>query len=235
MSYILFEGRSLLDDNPIVVIMTGVGKNTKPSSNEKTGSMAQTYILRSDVPPIEAIKSGADASICGQCPHRPNLGGSCYVNVGQGPRSVWEAYKRGNYSYKYPWLAGEGLTIRIGAYGDPGAVPPHIWYWLLEHAKGWTGYTHQALIAPKLKGICMASADTEYEAAGFQNVGWKTFRVKNKEDPLMEGEILCLNETHGIHCKECGVCDGKKINVAINVHGVTHKINKYRQWSLQTL
>jgi hypothetical protein len=125
------------------------------------------------------------------------------------------------------------MTIRLGAYGDPGAVPIKIWQQLLLHAKGWTGYTHQALISLELKGICMASADSEYEAAEFQNAGWKTFRVKSPEDALMEGEILCLNETNGIQCKACGVCDGRKINVAINVHGLSHKINKFKNWSTQ--
>jgi hypothetical protein len=81
----------------------------------------------------------------------------------------------------------------------------------------------------------MASADSEYEAAGFQNVGWKTFRVKSPEDALMDGEILCLNETNGIQCKVCGVCDGQKINVAINVHGLSHKINKFKNWSTQQI
>ncbi len=32
------------------------------------------------------------------CPHRQAKRGSCYVNVGQSPTSVWHAYKRGAYA-----------------------------------------------------------------------------------------------------------------------------------------
>ena len=82
---ILYEGPSILDGKPIVVIMTGA---KAPSHNAKTGAMAQTYILRQDIPPLEAVKSKEDVSICGDCPHK---GTSCYVNVGQGPSAVWKA------------------------------------------------------------------------------------------------------------------------------------------------
>ena len=134
MSYIIYEGPSVLDQKPIVVILTEEGK----SKNVKTGGMAQTYILRSDIPPLEAVKTGEDVSICGMCPHRPKLEGSCYVNVGQGPSAIYRAYKAGRYEHKYPWLVGIDEMIRIGSYGDPGAVPPGIWFSLIENAKGWT-------------------------------------------------------------------------------------------------
>jgi len=229
MSVVLYEGPSILDGKPIVVVMTKGGA----SLNEKTGGMAQTYILCSDMPPLEAVKSGEDSSICGGCPHRPSTGGSCYVNVAQGPRAIWDAYKRSRYNQCDPLVAGRGQSIRLGAYGDPAAAPTEMWERLLTNAKGWTGYSHQAKITPELKGLCMASADSEKEAKEFQADGWKTFRVKTPEDSLMDGEILCLNETNGIQCRECGVCDGRKINVAINVHGLQHKINKFKTWSLQ--
>jgi hypothetical protein len=62
--------------------------------------MIQTYIMRSDVPPIDAVKSGEDASICGGCVHRGDgtgKGRSCYVTLMHGPRGVYAAYKRGSY------------------------------------------------------------------------------------------------------------------------------------------
>lgn len=223
---ILYEGPSILDGKPIVVIMTGV---KTPSFNAKTGTMAQTYILRQDIAPLEAVKSKEDVSICGDCPHK---GTSCYVNVGQGPSTVWKAYKNLAYNQCSPKKAGYNLSIRIGAYGDPGAVPIKIWEDLLSNARMWTGYTHQALSSPGLQKLVQASADSPEEAAYFQSQGWKTFRVKSEDEPLMKGEILCPNERTGMQCIVCGLCDGRQKNIAINVHGLTHKINKYKNWRI---
>jgi len=65
-SRVLWEGSSLIDGAPIVVIVSGLLK----SENAKTGNMLQTYILRADVSPTNAIRSGEDSSICGDCPAR---------------------------------------------------------------------------------------------------------------------------------------------------------------------
>ena len=45
---ILYEGPSMLDGAPIVVIATGFAER---SGNDKTGAMIQTWILRADIPP----------------------------------------------------------------------------------------------------------------------------------------------------------------------------------------
>jgi hypothetical protein len=225
---ILYEGPSLLDAKPIVVIMTG-GHGATPSKNEKTGGMAQVYILRADTFPTEAVKSGADSSICGGCPHRPSIGGSCYVNVGQAPNAVYKTYRNSGYNQCDPVVAGEGLSVRLGAYGDLVA-PDSLWHAIVSRAKNHTAYTHLAASRPGLKGIAMASADSEEEALRYQSEGWKTFRVKKQEDPLLEGEIYCPNETHGVQCIDCKLCNGNKVNVAINAHGTKGKINKFNEW-----
>jgi len=227
---ILYEGPSLLDGKPIVAIMVGDGK--RKSINEKTGAMAQVYIIRSDIPPVQAAKSGEDVSICGACPHRHSTGGSCYVNVGQGPRAIYEAYKRGHYERNDARTAGFEQDIRIGAYGDPGAVPMKVWWDLIMFANSWTGYTHQHQLSGDLMGINMASADSREEAIALQAKGWKTFRVKTPEEPLIRKEILCLNETNGVKCKDCGICDGRTANVAINIHGTVGKIHNFKKWAL---
>jgi hypothetical protein len=66
----LWRGPSRLDGAPIVAIATGLAE---PSSNPKTGPMVQTWILRADSSPQEAQRTGADASVCGDCPLRPLL------------------------------------------------------------------------------------------------------------------------------------------------------------------
>ena len=68
--YILYRGPSAIDGKPIMVIATGFANK---SSNGKTGDMIQTWIIREDIAPNEAIKSGEDESICGQCIHRPAI------------------------------------------------------------------------------------------------------------------------------------------------------------------
>jgi len=229
MSYILYEGPSLIDGKPIVVLMVGI----KRSRNKKTGAMAQTYILRSDISPVEAAKTLQDESVCGHCPHRQATGGSCYVNIAQGPNQVYKTYKQGKYKVEDPRVAGAGLRIRVGTYGDPGAVPDYIWKELITNAIMWTGYSHQVERSPELIGLCMASADTQEQAEKYQAEGWKTFRVKTVDEPLMHKEILCLNTTLGIQCEECGVCDGKTANVAINVHGLAHKIKNFEKWQTE--
>lgn len=167
---ILWRGSSLLDGAPIVAIAVGLATG---STNRKTGAMLQTYILRSDIDPVAAVRTGADASICGNCRHRGELvvamGGvrnvrrTCYVQVAQGPLGVYKAFKRGLYpaareysdalraSYGVPpgtdraslEIIGRGKQVRIGTYGDPAAAPLTVWQWLIESAAGHTAYTHQ--------------------------------------------------------------------------------------------
>lgn len=65
--FVLWEGPSPIDGAPIVAIVTGVADK---SGNVKTGAMLQTWILRQDLSPQEAVDTGADVSICGACVHR---------------------------------------------------------------------------------------------------------------------------------------------------------------------
>ena len=71
---ILYEGPSVIDGGPVVVIANRIAH---ASGNEKTGAMVQTFIIRRDMRPLEALSSGADKSICGGCIHRPANGGTC--------------------------------------------------------------------------------------------------------------------------------------------------------------
>jgi hypothetical protein len=63
-SGIIYKGPSLLDGKPIVVIATFSKRNTK------TGEVVQTYILVDGMNPLDASKTGADFSICGDCAMR---------------------------------------------------------------------------------------------------------------------------------------------------------------------
>ena len=228
--FILYQGPSALDGAPIVVIATGVAKRTL---NEKTGDMVQTWVLRADVEPHEAVKSGEDASVCGLCPHRPAIGGSCYVKTFQAPLSVYRAFQRGVYPALTLEEAAEavaGRMVRLGSYGDPAAAPVAIWEALTSKAKGWTGYTHQWRDAPAaFKRLTMASADTESEALTARAFGWRTFRVRTADEALTaKAEIVCPasdeagKKTDCASCRACmGTASKAKASPVIIAHGAT--------------
>lgn len=228
---ILYEGPSRLDNNPIVAIATINSKNSK------TGDMIQIWILRSDIPPHEAVKIGHDYSICGDCPQRHYLGGGCYVIPYQAPLSVYRAYKRGRYSTEANMSALEtafanGTPIRVGAYGDPGAVPTAIWRDLLrDYGGNWTGYTHQWRRRPSLRSLFMASVDSSAEARDATRRGWRYFRGATADDyqpgalrlPVVR-EIECAADSRGVTCADCRLCNGardgdRRASIAIEVHG----------------
>ena len=77
------------------------------------------------------------------CPQRWSNGGACYVNIGQAPNAVYKGYKRGLYPiFDAALHAGqfEGRKIRLGAYGDPAAVPFDVLNTLVSYGIGHTGY-----------------------------------------------------------------------------------------------
>ena len=55
---VLYEGISSIDQKPIVAIAT------LKTSNTKTGNLIQTWIMRQDINPMQAIKSNEDYSVC---------------------------------------------------------------------------------------------------------------------------------------------------------------------------
>ncbi len=233
--YIVYEGKSKIDHKPIVVIATGFDR---PSANEKTGPMIQVWILRARINPVRAIYSGGDMSICGNCPLRGGKEGSryaknriCYVETQNAPGQVYRAYRAGNYPKISPHdlpSVFAGLKVRLGAYGDPAAVPISIWHKLLLHAKAWTGYTHQwreRWCAAGLQNYVMASTETEGDTAIARSKGWRTFRVRRADEQLLADEIVCPASEEGGKrrtCATCLACDGGnagKRSIAIIAHG----------------
>jgi len=228
---IIYRGPSLYDGAPVVVIAT------YSTRNSKTGGVVQTYILREDIDPRDASKSGEDASICGTCPHRGEVttdparkiakGRTCYVNLGQGVLIAWRAYHRG----VYPMAArmreraaiGAGRVVRLGTYGDPSAVPEYVWTDLLRDAASWTAYTHDSGWRPDL---AMQSADSHAEAKAHWAKGNRTFRVLQRlEDLDKDNEVLCPASKEAgkrTTCAACKLCGGTSTaspkSIAIPMH-----------------
>ena len=226
--FVFYDGPSALDGAPII------GVAVLRSKNVKTGDMVQTFILRADQSPLAAIDSGADASICGDCVHRGADGRArtCYVDVGKSVQSVYSAWTRGAYPLTSPAQGARMLTgraVRLGAYGDPAAIPAQHWRALLKRAAGRTGYTHQwrQAHAQQLRELVMASADSAQERDTARAMGWRTFRVRGADESLGAREFACPASPEGGNrrqCVDCQACDGAargpaQASVAIVVHG----------------
>jgi hypothetical protein len=231
---VLYDGPSRIDGAPIIAIACRI---SDASNNSKTGGMVQTFIMRRDIAPHLALKTGDDSSVCGDCPLRPIHKGAtrCYVRVYQAPLSVWSAYHRGRYASPgvdfdaalLPELF-EGLAFRIGSYGDPAAIPSSVWKTATRRVQNRTGYTHQwrRRIGAGLKSLCMASADNESDVAEATANGWRTFRVRKHDAPTLATESICPASSEGgkrVQCDTCGLCKGATIaarNIVIADHGL---------------
>jgi len=219
--YVIDRGLSPIDGQPYVAILT------LESTNRKTGNMAQVYILCENINPVEAVQTGKDATICGDCPHRKQQDGtrSCYVNVGQGPNSVYKAYKRGTYAELNYFELSQVLKrkrIRWGAYGDPSVIDPGIVITLNKYAQGHTGYTHQWRneFAQVFKGIYQASCDGFNDYMEATDNGWRTFTVVSKNvTPLYAKQCPATVDNSQSQCITCKLCDGAKQDIFVAAHG----------------
>jgi hypothetical protein len=218
---VLYDGPSMLDGQPIVVIATGLRDR---SLNVKTGAMIQTWIIRSDVHPLEARRTGADYSICGTCPFRD---GRCYVQIGQAPAAIYHAYHRGLYP-RGTAADLAGRAVRFGAYGDPAAAPVALWRSIASVASSRTGYTHSWKRRPALRGLVMASCESPEDAARARSLGWGVFRVLSPSEQKSRGEATCLAVAAGKQCADCTLCDGRALSVVIPAHGGLATMSKWR-------
>ena len=232
--FIFYRGPSMLDGAPIVAIAVRV---TSDSKNSKTGALVQTYILRADTDPNEAVRSGLDSSICGSCKHRGWYDRalrkwrdrSCYVVIAQGPTGVYGAFERGIYPEASPEQAADYLAdrlVRLGTYGDPAAVPFHVWHTMLARVAAKAGYTHQWRVHSELKRYCMASCDTPEESQQAIALGWRVFRTRLPFENKLPGEVVCpasMEKNKVTICAACKACGGTsakaKASITIIAHG----------------
>lgn len=249
--FVLYEGPSLIDGQQIAVIAT------LETDNPKTGDMVQTWIIRADLDPITASRTGADFSICGACPLRGEANPAkptgwadnraCYVNLAFAVSGIFKAYKAGRYPRAHnvgscffpPDFAtkggpciGHSRAVRLGAYGDPAAVPRWVWDNLLRFAKGWTGYSHQAAMpgADFAPDLTMVSAESEAGARAAWRSGYRTFRIISSPAEAVKGaEVICPATPEGgdkTTCAACQLCKGSSIkarSVAVVIHGAGAK------------
>ena len=242
---VLWRGPSQIDGKPVLLIVTGLNKSSR---NGKTGELLQTWIIREDIDPITAANNGEDKSICGSCIHRgkvidgKNVGRTCYVTLFQAPLNIYKSYHRGIYGRDLSTVQGmhllRGRKVRMGAYGDPAAIPIHVWEHVLSLTLAVTGYSHQWRTAsPRFALYVMASCDTVQDTIDAQALGYRTFRVTalDAKSDKQAREVICpASKEMGVKtsCAACLACGGKgakaRANIVIQVHGMASKINAYR-------
>lgn len=192
------------------------------SANRKTGNMAQLHILPDRVAPHVAQRTGSDSMVCGRCPLRPSQGGGCYVVTCQGPLSTWRATKGEPVASPEDIRAAlQGRTLRLGAYGDPAALPTSLVASLVAAVQGRaTGYTHGWRDRPDLKPYAMASVETPADMFEAHGKGWRTFRARAPGAPVLAWEIDC--PAPKVTCEACLLCRGASLrarSISIPVHG----------------
>lgn len=240
---LVWRGTSVLDGvTPLVVLATyDTRDGDNSSANAKTGGMVQTWILRDDIAPLDALRAGADGAICGVCPHKSVAAGgsgACYVNVGQAPRSIWHAYAvtrnrelgtRLGDTRPFDLEEFRGRKIRFGAYGDPAAVPFEVWESLASVASAVTGYTHQwRETDERFARFCMASADSVAEGVIARRKGYRSFIVRAPGSVKPRGAVTCPasaeagKRTVCADCLQCGgTSNGRRADITIQAHGST--------------
>ena len=238
-SYVIYDGPSQIDGNRVVAIVTCV---IRPSKNPKVGAMLPVYILTANMDPVTAIHSGADRSICGDCDLRGrivdgrNVERPCYVLVWQDPLSVWRGWERGSCGDISDDMdavsrLGSDRSIRLGAYGDPCAVPLLVWRAFLSESTMHTAYSHQWRDKrfTAYRDICMASVSSAVDLYAARNRGWRTYRVRSDNDQVVRGESICpasAETNYATTCEQCGSCAGLTKNhrdKVIIVHGAGAK------------
>ena len=229
--FIVDRGISPIDGQPYVAILS------LESKNRKTGNMCQVVIIRPDISPLDAIASGDDRTICGDCPHRRRQVWdakrkrmrwvrTCYVNVGKSVGAVFRAFQSGSYPEYDPTLHARflrGRRIRWGTYGDPAILTESVVRDLTAVADGHTGYTHQwrQSWAQWAVGLFQASCDSFADYLAASDAGWRTFAVVPQGAAPFSGK-LCPATAEGsqAQCLTCRLCDGAKTDVFVEAHGV---------------
>ena len=239
--YIFYRGASQIDGQPIVAVAI------RGSANSKTGNMVQTYILPDNgLSPFINAKNGNDKTVCGDCKHKPTKGKTCYVFLPQGANQVHKGVLQGSYpeSLEDASIMCTNRVNRMGAYGNPSAVPTPVWEQLNKYTTGHCSYEHNWLdelgkFDPSIMKYSMASVDSEEEYHLAKDKGYRTFRVKAFEDRILPNEIVCpASEEMGkkVQCINCKLCSGNTIkakDIVINVHGRSK--NKFKGITVATV
>ena len=240
-------------------------------SNLKVGDEFQTWHFNAKVHPIEARRGHtSDACVCGEganaCPFVAAPGdtvGACYP-AGRTLNGIWSSIQRGNYpelaelaaELRLPveaTLAVVGSVpdgVRLGAYGDPVAMPAAIAQHLTRSAQERQGFTHQwrQVSRSAWPRLVMASCELPEQVGQAAALGWRTYTAFPPELTRQEARRAIINASgkaarlilagcpatyaEGIDCAGCpiqcnGVERGRPWHVINAAHGAAHIMRRY--------
>jgi hypothetical protein len=172
----------------------------------------------------DARRTGADACVCGNCPHRSKPAGgngTCYVGNGSqvGMGLAWlgktDALPVESGAELATYLRHarkrEGVkAFRSAVWGDAGALPVDVWQAIetacADAGLPVLGYTHAQLDGvPHLLASHVASIDGE----ACTPAGWRSFRVAAPGARPRAGEFACpasFERGHKLSCGDCLAC-----------------------------
>lgn len=217
----LYRGPSMLGAGNILVVLTASDNRKLGTTGRDARPVVQVWIL-----PEDGLTT-TDSCCPADCPFRPTAegaAGGCYVD----PR-VWRSVRRAALKREVEApLAWDLLVeirpfVRLGAFGDPAAMPPELVADILHYSVGHTAYTHawRRPTSAWLRPVAMASCESSADATAARAMGWRTYTVAHSPS---EGEIPCPS-LRGVKCAECGLCDGRRgrpaPSISIPPHGGT--------------
>ena len=221
-SVIVWRGPSVFNSAPVELVLSHL---TYTPSNTKIGDMVQGWVIAQNEHPqevIEQARKSGDHPVCGNCEHYKSK--ACYVmtksigSVYNGSKVVLNMEDPQDVLFLGTILSG--FFLRMGAYGDPMAVPAWLWLILASMVKGHTGYTHAwshilsdrqkwAPTYAEYRGLLMASTDSEEETVAAADLGWRCFEVRPEfSTEGTDGSQVCPAFSIGLSCARCRKCDG---------------------------
>jgi hypothetical protein len=200
---LVYRGPSALTGELIIGVVTGV---QRPSKNAKTGPMAQLWVLPYGEPP------NRQPSVCGSCA----LGARCYVQWWRAPYSVWRMWR----DRPVCEVDLSGRALRLGAAGDPAALPQELVEGLCSQASGHTGYTAQWARArfQWLRPWVMASVSTAFDLRTALAHGWRAFYCVLRGQSRPVGLGHCPAAAGRTTCAQCMRCNGAGRRRSVWVH-----------------
>jgi hypothetical protein len=112
---------------------------------------------------------------------------ACYVIPWQVPKLMHELYAKVQVAGFVTARAAINSCerhVRLGAVGDPAAVPIHVWKYTIPIGLWGPAYTQRWMELPgdEWRHMAMASVDTVAEAEVARSMGWRTFRVRTPRE-----------------------------------------------------
>lgn len=206
---------------------------TPRSFNTKTGDIPQVWIGSTH----DEARASCDKAKCPMRPWAKEGAMSCYAWTGTSRMAFYSASKHNvadpDFDEVLRKSSRQAQAIRVGALGDPCAMPLTWWNKLKAAAGRFNmtilSYTHGWRDHPKLAGRTMASCDSveqvlEAKAMGFQ-AAWATRDVGDLDKfvTLPDGSraTVCpaiYAKAAGkapVTCNQCRKCDGTNPNLTI--------------------